>query len=270
MWRSLPPPARMTDTADHWLTHSSGTIFARTWTGSATGGQAAPIVLFHDSLGCVALWRDFPARLAAATGRTVIAYDRLGFGQSTARSGRLPPSFVADEAEQVFPLVRGALGIDRFVAFGHSVGGGMAAWCAARFPDACDALITESAQGFVEERTVAGIRAAKAQFADPVHFGRLEKYHGVKARWVLDAWTGTWLAPAFASWTLAPALERLRAPALVIHGTLDEYGSARQPEWIAATCAAGARLEMVAGAHHVPHRERPGTVLDLVSHFLRD
>jgi pimeloyl-ACP methyl ester carboxylesterase len=46
------------------------------------------------------------------------------------------------------------------VPFGHSVGGAMAVATAARIPDRCAAVITESAQAFVEDRTVAGIRAA--------------------------------------------------------------------------------------------------------------
>ena len=36
------------------------------------GADAAPsLVLLHEGLGCVGLWGDFPARLAATTGRTV-------------------------------------------------------------------------------------------------------------------------------------------------------------------------------------------------------
>jgi pimeloyl-ACP methyl ester carboxylesterase len=54
----------------------------------------APLVLMHDSLGSVDLWREFPAQLAAATGREVIAYDRLGFGHSDPNPHRLQPSFV--------------------------------------------------------------------------------------------------------------------------------------------------------------------------------
>ncbi|MGL6126360.1 alpha/beta fold hydrolase, partial [Chryseobacterium artocarpi] len=40
------------------------------------------IVFLHDSLGSVQLWRDFPAKLAAATECNVLAYDRLGYGKS--------------------------------------------------------------------------------------------------------------------------------------------------------------------------------------------
>ena len=39
--------------------------------------QAPTIVLLHEGLGCVALWRDFPAKLAAATGWGVLSLNRL-------------------------------------------------------------------------------------------------------------------------------------------------------------------------------------------------
>ncbi|MCR2726207.1 alpha/beta hydrolase, partial [Salmonella enterica] len=85
-----------------------------------------------------------------------------------------------------------------FIAFGHSVGGGMGICCAAAHPDDCRALITESAQTFAEDRTLDGIRAAQRNFAEPGQLDRLKKYHGDKAAWVLSAWVDTWLSPAFA------------------------------------------------------------------------
>ena len=43
--------------------------------------------------------------LAEATSRRVVAYDRLGFGQSDPRCGAMPLDFIADEAQRVFPVV---------------------------------------------------------------------------------------------------------------------------------------------------------------------
>lgn len=263
---------------DRWVSHPQGRLFARIWTGpaaaSALASTLAPIVLLHDSLGSVALWRDFPARLAAGTGRTVIAYDRLGFGQSDPRADVLTPAFVGDEAALYFPAVRAQLGIGKFVVFGHSVGGAMAIHCAARFAEDCEALITESAQVFAEETTLQGIRVAKQQFADGEQFGRLEKYHGNKARWVLDAWTGTWLSAQFATWSLQAVLAQVRVPTMAIHGSDDEYGSTRHPaliaQWAEGAEGAGAevRVEVLRDLHHLPHREQPDRVVDLVRDFL--
>ncbi|MGC1517433.1 MAG: alpha/beta hydrolase, partial [Azonexus sp.] len=38
------------------------------------------ILMLHEGLGCVALWRHFPERVAAATGCRVIAWSRAGYG----------------------------------------------------------------------------------------------------------------------------------------------------------------------------------------------
>ena len=247
---------------DHLIEHAAGALFARSWT-PPDAAATIPIVLLHDSLGCVELWRDFPARLAAASGHRVIAYDRLGFGQSAPRVGRPPPGFIADEAELV-PLLQAGLGFERFVAFGHSVGGGIAVHWAARHADACACLITESAQAFVEARTRHGIEAARDQFADAAQFARLRRYHGDKAAWVLDAWVGIWLDPGFADWSLRDVLPAVRCPLLAIHGAADEFGSARQPRTLVEHCGGPARLALLDATGHVPHRERTEQVLELV------
>lgn len=254
-----------------FVDHPQGRLFARSWhpvpDPQGEAGET-PLLLLHDSLGCVELWRDFPAALTQALGRRVIAYDRLGFGRSDPRGGTLAPGFIEEEARSVLPALQRELGFRRFIAFGHSVGGGMAVHCAALHPGDCVALVTESAQAFVEERTRAGIREAKASFAEPRQFERLTRYHGNKARWVLDAWTETWLSPAFAEWSLDGVLPRVRCPLLALHGEHDEFGSVRHPETLARLAAGGARVEIIAGACHVPHREQAALVVRLVRDFL--
>lgn len=259
------------DTRDAWVEHPEGPLFARIWTPAAAGPEGppqAPILLFHDSLGCVELWRNFPEVLSRATGRQVIAYDRLGFGRSAPRQDTLAMDFIAQEARSVVPVLRARLGFERFVALGHSVGGGMAVYCAAAFPEACEALVTIAAQAFPEDRTLDGILVAKAQFTDPLQVERLGRYHGDKARWVLDAWIETWTHPEFASWSLAETLPQVVCPVLAIHGAQDEYGSARHPEMIGALSSGPARVEIMPDTFHVPHREKPEAVVALVAGFL--
>jgi pimeloyl-ACP methyl ester carboxylesterase len=259
---------RMVTAREHWVPTARGRLFARTWTPSGRPpGADATILLFHDSLGCVDVWREFPGQLAAATGRPVAAYDRLGFGRSDAHPGPLPPTFVRDEAA-VVPRVCEALGLDTLVPFGHSVGGAMAVATAARFPARCVAVVTEAAQAFVEERTRAGVRAARAAFRRPDQLERVERYHGAKARWALDAWTETWLDPAFAGWSLDDDLRAVRAPLLALHGDQDEYGSVAHPARIARLAGGPSCAVILDGCGHVPHRERPEPVLDAVARFL--
>jgi pimeloyl-ACP methyl ester carboxylesterase len=255
---------------DHWITLAAGRVFARQWPAVDAAPPRAPIVLLHDSLGCVELWRDFPALLAAATGRRVVAYDRLGFGRSDARLERPSRRFIAEEAATVFAALCEPLSLQRFVAIGHSVGGGMAIEIAAQWPERCAALVTMAAQALVEDRTLAGLRVAEALFRDPAQVERLARYHGDKAAWALDAWLGTWLDPAYGAWTLADVLPHVRCPVLAIHGADDEYGSARHPTLIGERAAGPARVEIMPGVGHLPHREQPARVLRLVAGFLAD
>lgn len=270
--RDLPPVV-----SDHEVATDGGALFARVWQPRAVhddaGAEAeAAILLFHDSLGCVALWRDFPARLATATGRAVVAYDRLGFGRSAPHPGRLPVSFVTDEATITVPTLlaglRHVLPRDEFVACGHSVGGGMAVATAAHLSARCRALITVSAQSFVEDRTRDGLHAARIAFQQPGQIDRLARYHGAKAPWVLAAWLDTWLDAGFAGWTLDALLPRVLAPALVLHGDADEFGSVRHPERIAAGTGGPSRMVVLEGGGHMPHREQPARVLDEITRFL--
>lgn len=242
-----------------------GSVFVRCW--SRPAGRA-PIFLFHDSLGSVELWRDFPAALARATDRSVVAYDRLGFGKSTRREGLPGKDFIRDEAEVCFPALVRALDAADFAVFGHSVGGAMALAAAASHPSTCKAVITEAAQAFVEPRTLEGIRAAKESFRSPEQFAKLTRFHGDKAQWVLDAWTEVWLSAGFSRWSLDPLLREVRCPVLAIHGSLDEFGSEAFPRRIAEGVRGRSRFEILADCGHVPHRERCDEVLRLTAEFL--
>ena len=251
---------------DLFAPSAEGRVFVRRW--PVEGSGRAPIVLLHDSLGSVAQWRDFPSKLAQATSREVIAYDRLGFGQSDPRDERPSPGFVREEATSSFASVHDALQLERFVLFGHSVGGAMALEIAAEDGARCVGVVSESAQAFVEPRTRDGIRDAKAAFAADAQMARLQRWHGDKARWVLEAWTEVWLDASFDDWSLRDCLPRVHCPVLAIHGDGDEYGSLSFPCTIADGVAGPSRMVALQGCGHVPHREQEAVVFEIVTEFL--
>src|SRR5215813_2148969 len=82
--------------------------------------DAAPtLVLLHEGLGSVALWRDFPEVLADATGCGVFAYSRFGYGASDPVTLPRPMRYMHDEALEVLPRVLDAAGVRSAVLLGH-------------------------------------------------------------------------------------------------------------------------------------------------------
>ncbi|MFO0829524.1 MAG: alpha/beta hydrolase [Phycisphaerales bacterium] len=252
-------------TRDAFVDVPGGRVFVRAWERAS---RESPLILLHDSLGCVDLWREFPGALSRRLRRTVFAYDRLGFGRSSERHDVPSADFVREEATTQFPALRRALGIDRCVLFGHSVGGSMAFHIASTWPDACDAVISEATQPVMEERTFEGIRDACRVFARPEQFEKLRRLHGSRAEWVLRAWAERWLSPEFARWSLEAVLAAVRCPILAIHGDRDEFGSIAFPRAIERWSSGPCTVAILEPCGHVPHRERANDVLTLVARFL--
>jgi pimeloyl-ACP methyl ester carboxylesterase len=108
-----------------WQVLNGARIETAWWGDAPADGRA--IVLLHEGLGCVALWRDVPERLAAMTGLPVFAYSRLGYGQSDPVTLPRPLTYMQIEARTVLPALLAAEGIFAPVLVGHSDGGSIAA-----------------------------------------------------------------------------------------------------------------------------------------------
>jgi len=250
---------------------SGGTLYVKSWSPTSTeANDRYPLLLFHDSIGCVDMWRQFPLALASKLQRRVIAYDRLGYGRSSARRDLPSARFISEEAEVYFPVVKARLGIREFATFGHSVGGGMAVVIASKYPQECQAVVTEAAQAFVEQRTLTSIAEAKIWFADPAELAKLARHHGDKASWVVRAWTETWLSAEFSDWNLRSELPAVKCPLLAIHGDRDEYGSMAFPEVLSSMTAGYAEKMILSNCGHVPHREQEEPVLEKTRKFLSE
>lgn len=139
---------------------------------------------------------------------------------------------------------------------------------ASRFEESCRGAISESAQAFIEELTLEGVRIAKKRFENPKALAKLERLHGDKARWVLEAWTETWLSSEFADWSLIDLLPRVTCQLLIIHGERDDFGSSAFPEFIRDHAGGETHMMVLPDSGHIPHRENPGLILDITCKFL--
>jgi pimeloyl-ACP methyl ester carboxylesterase len=221
-------------------------------------------VLLHEGLGSVGLWRDFPARLNAATGRRVVAFSRFGHGRSEPPPRPRTPAFFHEEALDVLPEVLERLGAPEPVLVGHSDGASIALIHAGHHPVTGIALLAPHA--FVEDVTVAEIRIARERYAEGSLRERMARHHDDvdAAFW---GWCDVWLDPEFRDWSLEADAERVRTPVLLIQGVEDPYGTLEQLDRIQARVRGPVtRIEVPGG--HSPHFEAPDEVLAAIGDWL--
>lgn len=229
-----------------------------TWSGDR--GAGPDIVLLHDSLGSVRTWKDFPERLAAATGLAVLAYSRQGFGGSSDLTRARWRGYMHHEGEEVLPALLQALEVKRPVLFGHSDGASIALLHAAAYPDDVAGLILEAPHVFVEPMTVDAITATGPVFETTDMAAKLGRYHrDVDA--VFWGWRDIWLDPRFRGWNIEAGLEAIACPTLMIQGLDDEYGSTAQLDAIVARVPS-AEVLMLEACGHSPHRDRAERVIE--------
>src|SRR5258707_13087349 len=73
--------------------------------------QHPAIVMLHEGLGSVSMWKDFPERLAEATQSTVVSYSRHGYGRSAPMRTPRTVHYMHHEALIVLPQFLHALDI---------------------------------------------------------------------------------------------------------------------------------------------------------------
>ncbi len=231
------------------------------------GDEALPVLVFlHEGLGCAALWRDFPDRIAEATGAGALVYSRLGYGGSSLPTGgAFPLDYMHVEAQRRLPAVLAALGIERPVLVGHSDGGSIALIHAGAFPDAVAGLVLMAPHVFVEDCSVRAIEEARRAFDGGGLDERLARWHR-DAAGTFDAWNLAWLDPRFRDWNIENYLPKVRAPLLAFQGGADPYGTRAQTDRIAAQVSGPAEVVLL-GCGHAPWREASEVVIPAVTAF---
>jgi pimeloyl-ACP methyl ester carboxylesterase len=228
-------------------------------------GAAPALVFLHEGLGSVGLWRRFPDRLAAETGRRALLYSRAGHGFSDVPPAPRTPRFMHDEALDVLPAVLREAGIADPVLVGHSDGASIALIHAAAHP--VRALVLLAPHVFVEDLSVASIAEAREAFATTGLRDRMARHHR-DAEATFRLWNDIWLAPEFRAWDITDVLEHITAPVLLIQGEHDQYGTLAQVEAVRDGVAGPAEL-VVLDARHAPHLEAPEPTLAAAAEFVR-
>ncbi len=224
------------------------------------------LVFLHEGLGCVALWRDFPDRLARRVGAPALVYSRFGYGRSSRLTGRRTPRFMHEEALDVLPALLDRLAIRNPLLIGHSDGASIALIHAADGGRPAAGVVLMAPHVFVEPISVQSISQITDTFRKPGLRERLARYHDH----VDDAflgWSQIWLDPSFRAWSLDSEASRLCVPSLLIQGDHDEYGTLAQIERIAAAAPVAPVSLVLPGVGHAPWREAESAVLEAIAAF---
>ena len=233
--------------------------------------EAPTLVLLHEGLGCVALWRDVPERLAAATGWGVFAYSRFGYGHSDPTPLPRPMTYMHDEAPRCCRGCCDAAGIADAVLIGHSDGGSIAAiYAGATRRRTGDRAASSRSPRISSSRTSTSPASAdpRTSMRPATCAQRLARYHPM--------WTSRSAAGTTPGWTRASAASTSpascppsRCRSWRLQGADDPYGTDGATRSVCAPRPAPrSGRELIPGARHSPHLEAKDATLAAITRFV--
>jgi pimeloyl-ACP methyl ester carboxylesterase len=282
-----PPVALLPGERTHRIVNGDIGIRVREW-----GDLAAPaMVLLHGLRGYSGTWRTLAA--AFSDRWRMVALDARGRGESDWDLGR---NYYNDAYLSDLETVVDALGLDRLVLVGHSMGGTTAYCYAAKHPQRLQGLVVEditagsSLAGAGFERIVAEMAALPKRFADwaearaywrklrpGVPDAAIEERlfesmradgDGVVWRYDAEGIAATRVAPDPARVVdLHPVIAAIRTPTLVIRGGRSDFCNLAKVEELEAGNPVLTHAS-VADASHYVHDDAPESFARLVEGFL--
>lgn len=261
------------------------------------GSGETLILLLHGSFLSLKSWSAVMAPLAERA--TVVAFDRPVCGLTSRplpkRGDRGPSPYSAEAQGELVAELIAALGFERAILVGSSTGGTIALMTALRRPERVQGLILVDAMVYsgyatseVPAPVLAMMRALKPAFTrlmgfmiDRLYEKAIRKFwyrqerlsDETLAEFKRDFMLGPWdkafmeLFLATRRLNLDPRLGALNLPTLVVTGEHDRAVKPEESERLAKAIA-GAELQVIADAGHLPQEERPEAFLAAIDGFL--
>jgi pimeloyl-ACP methyl ester carboxylesterase len=229
-----------------------------------TDPAAPTLVLLHEGLGSVRLWRGFPEALNAATQAHTVAFSRYGHGQSDPPAKPRTPKFMHEEALEVLPALLAELEIERPVLIGHSDGASIALIHAAHH--SVEAVVAIAPHVFVEDMCLEEIRKAKRDYEKGDLKARMARHHRDPDA-AFYGWNDVWLHPRFPEWNITDEVAQVTAPLLLIQGERDQYGTMAQLDAI-ERAPNGPVRRVHLDCQHSPPTEAPEATVAAIASFL--
>ena len=229
---------------------------------------AAPtIVMLHEGLGALSLWRDLPRKLSNLVNCSVFVYSRHGYGQSDFINSKFNAKYMHKEALNILPKILNHFDISNPILYGHSDGASIALIHASSADTGIMGLILEAPHVFVEEISLNGLKDAKKAFEQGGLKAGLAKHHR-EPEMIFRCWNNIWLSPEFLTWNIVSCLSNIQCPALLIQGETDAYGTFSQLDTIEKNVSGICEKKILPNIGHSPHRENPKLVLRSIKQFI--
>lgn len=266
------PPLRFEDAYVDLDRHR---IALRTWEGSGP-----PLLLVHGISSAGSVWNPIIPALAAEF--TPITIDQRGHGASD----KPETGYLYDDYIQDLDGVLAALQIDRPLIVGHSLGGIVTLWWAARHPDRAAALVIEDSplrSGEIFMPAFDEWLMLNAMPEEDLRAHYAEEFPDWPPELVLErarlmANTARNVFAELRADSLAhhgvdriAEITGIHSPTLLVHGDLDAGGMVDPEDARAFTQRlANARSVRIPGGGHTLHRERSAEFLSAILPFLRE
>lgn len=213
------------------------------------GGEGSPLVLVHGGGGAGAK-SDWERNLHTLARRhRVYAPDMIGFG----RTDKPRITYTVRTFIQFFDDFMTALGLDRPILLGHSLGGGVVLAYTLNNPDKVDRLILADSAFITEDVGLMG------RF--------LIRLFTLSARLRRDHVYTSLMTSGEASEVLLHRLPEIQVPTLILWGHRDSYLPVRAA-YQAHERIKDSRLHIFKRCGHSPHRQRPDEFNTAVLDFL--
>jgi pimeloyl-ACP methyl ester carboxylesterase len=250
-------------------------------------GSGEPVVLLHGFGGSTYSWRKVMPALAQA--HRVVAIDLNGFGYT--QRPRAAAAYIREGQVDLVLGVMDVLGIDRAHVFGHSYGGGLSLFLAARHPERLRTLVLvdSSAPTYPEDRRsrAASFRPLANFFVRAVALRPSMIRRALRHSFYDDSLITPELVEAYLDRLLvqgaddafygltvpraAPGppveLEAIRVPTLAVWGAEDELVSRASGQRSVARIP-GSEFVVIEQCGHIPMEEKPEELLQAVLPFL--
>ncbi|HIG41951.1 MAG: alpha/beta hydrolase [bacterium] len=226
------------------------------------------LIFLHGGLDCIAMWREFPARLAAAAGLAAIVYDRWGHGKSDPlvlpRDG---DARIVEADQPIIDIIR-HFGIGKVILVGHSFGGAIALLASGIHSDLVIGTIAITPQLVAHADGKEGLAKAIAAFKSGKLRDKLMVFHGNQTDTLFEDWSQGSSRPNQKPRDYSTQLNEVECPVLVIYGRQDNYGYMHNLEFTEKNLTCRSESLVIDDARHYPHIEIPEVVIDTCKNFI--